>query len=50
LLEFLENKVVIIDIFIKNIGAGGTPAIPNIESKDSTFKEFILVIACKEFK
>jgi hypothetical protein len=42
--------VVIIDIFIKNIGAGGTPAIPNIESKDSTFKEFILVIACKEFK
>jgi hypothetical protein len=35
---------------MKNIGAGGTPAIDKIATKDNTFKEAMLVIDCKELK
>lgn len=49
-IEFLANNVVNIEILIKNIGTGGTPAILKIAKRDSTFKEFVLVITCKAFK
>ncbi len=49
-IEFLENKVVKIEILIKNIGTGGTPAIAKIETRANTLIELTVVIACNELK
>lgn len=48
--EFFANNVVKIEILIKNIGTGGTPAIAKIETKETTRKVGKLVKDWSEFK
>ena len=49
-MEFFEKRVVNIEILIKNMGTGGTPAIAKIEIKANTLIELTVVIACNELK